>query len=475
MIRKENIVSNIDWMTVVLFILLVLLGWLNIYSAVYNNEQHSGILDTSQRYGRQAIWIIAAMVMAFLIFLIDGKFLAFFTYPIYAFLLLLLIAVLVFGREIHGSTSWFELGSFHFQPAEFAKIGTSMVLAKYLSSYNVRVNSFRSAVITALFVLLPAALIVIQPDMGSALVFVSFLLVICRAGFSPWILLTGILMAAFFLMGLLLDRLIILAIILGIALITFWLVSRKFSQVMAVLAILAIPAGAVWLLSLYPGVDISLYATILLALGFSALVYLYLAFRHRLQKTLWILLFTAASIGLTFSVDYVFTNVLSEHQQNRVSIMLGIESDPLGTGYNVNQSKIAIGSGGFWGKGYLQGTQTKFDFVPEQSTDFIFCTVGEEWGFAGTFLVVLLFVILFLRLILIAERQRSDFSRLYGYGVISVLFFHFAVNIGMTIGIFPVIGIPLPFFSYGGSSFWAFTILLFILLRLDVSRKALFM
>lgn len=474
MIRKENIVSNIDWMTVVLFVLLVVFGWLNIYSAVYN-EQHSGILDTSQRYGRQAMWIIAAMVMAFLIFLIDGKFLAFFAYPMYAFLLLLLIAVLVFGREIHGSTSWFELGSFQFQPSEFAKIGTSLVLAKYLSSYNVRVSSFPSAVITALFILLPAALIVIQPDMGSALVFVSFLLVIYRAGFSPWILLIGILMAAFFLMALLLDKLIILAIILGIAFITFSLVSRKFSQVLAVLAILAIPAGAIWLLSRYSGLDISLYATILLALGFSALVYLYLAFRHRLQKALWVLLFTAGSIGLTFSVDHMFANMLSEHQQNRVNILLGIESDPMGIGYNVNQSKIAIGSGGFWGKGYLQGTQTKFDFVPEQSTDFIFCTVGEEWGFAGTFLVISLFVILFLRLIRIAERQRSDFSRLYGYGVISVLFFHFAVNIGMTIGIFPVIGIPLPFFSYGGSSLWAFTILLFILLRLDASRRALFM
>ncbi len=470
--RSSNILNNTDWVTVGIYLVMVILGWINIYAAVFD-EQHESILDLSQRYGKQLIWIIAAIVLVITIFLIDTNFYSFFAYFIYAIAILLLIGVLILGKEIHGARSWFQIGSFNFQPAEFAKIATSLALAKYLSSYNVKAESFRATVHVLAIILLPALLIVIQPDMGSALVFFIFILVAYREGFPDVILILGVILAVLFFLTLLLDKFIIFLIILGLALLIYWILSKNLKNTFIAGILIVVPAVILYLLSRLGLITMNRYYIILLAVAAALPFYLIYAYRKRLWNIYLILLLAVGSSVFTFSVDYVFHNVLKEHQQHRVNILLGLESDPLGLGYNVNQSKIAIGSGGFTGKGFLQGTQTKFDFVPEQSTDFIFCTVGEEWGFVGTSLVIGLFVFLLIRLIKIAERQRSDFSRIYGYGVVSVLFFHFAVNIGMTIGLLPVIGIPLPFFSYGGSSLWAFTILLFILLHLDATRMEL--
>ena len=470
--RSINILNNTDWLTVGIYLVMIILGWINIYAAVYD-EQYGSILDLSQRYGKQLIWIIAAIALAITIFLIDTKFYTFFAYFIYALAILLLMAVLVFGEEIHGARSWFRMGSFHFQPAEFAKIATSLALAKYLSSYNLRIESVRTAAYVLGIIFLPALLIAIQPDLGSALVFFTFILVAYREGFPDIILILAVFMAVLFFLVLLLNKFIILLIILALALMVYWILSKNRKNTFIAGTMMAVPAGMLYLLSRLDLINLNRYYIILLAVAVAIPFYLVYAYRKRLRNVYLIILLVVGSSAFTFSVDHVFHNVLKEHQQHRVNIMLGLESDPLGLGYNVNQSKIAIGSGGFAGKGFLQGTQTKFDFVPEQSTDFIFCTVGEEWGFIGTSIVIGLFVLLLIRLVMIAERQRSNFSRIYGYGVVAVLFFHFAVNIGMTIGLFPVIGIPLPFFSYGGSSLWAFTILLFILLRLDATRMEL--
>lgn len=470
--RSINILNNTDWVTIGIYMVMVFLGWINIYAAVFD-EQHESILDFSQRYGKQLIWIIAAIALAITIFLIDTKFYSFFAYIIYAIAILLLIGVLLFGKEINGARSWFQIGSFHFQPAEFAKIATSLALAKYLSSYNLKIESFRATIHVLGIILFPALLITIQPDMGSALVFFAFILVAYREGFPDVILIIGVFLAFLFFLALLLDKFIIFLIIMGLAMLIYWILSRNLKNTFIAGILIVVPAAALYLLSRLDLFSMNRYYILLLAVAVALPFYLVYAYRKRLQNIYLILLLAIGSAVFTFSVDYTFHNVLKEHQQHRVNILLGIESDPLGLGYNVNQSKIAIGSGGFAGKGFLQGTQTKFDFVPEQSTDFIFCTVGEEWGFVGTSIVIGLFIFLFIRLIKIAERQRSDFSRIYGYGVVSVLFFHFAVNIGMTIGLLPVIGIPLPFFSYGGSSLWAFTILLFIMIRLDATRMEL--
>ena len=470
--RSINILTNTDWLTVGIFLLLVIMGWINIYAAVYN-DQHQSILDLSQRYGKQMVWVIAAIVLAIIIYLIDTKFYFFFAYPIYALSGLSLIAVLLVGTEIHGARSWFQLGSFHLQPSEFAKIATCLALAKYLSSYNLKIKGLKSTAWVLLIILFPVLLITLQPDLGSSIVFITLILVAYREGLSEILLVIGLLLAILFVVALLVDKLIILIILTGLALLAYWIISRSGKRAFMATLVLFLPAALLYVLRRYLNLSLNQYFVILIALLLTIPVYIIYAYRKRIRYVYLIILLLAGSVFFTFSVDYVFHNILKEHQQHRVNILLGIESDPLGIGYNVNQSKIAIGSGGFAGKGFLQGTQTKFDFVPEQSTDFIFCTVGEEWGFLGASLVVGLFIFLLLRLIKLAERQRSNFSRIYGYGVVAILFFHFAVNIGMTIGLLPVIGIPLPFFSYGGSSLWAFTILLFILVRLDASRMEL--
>lgn len=470
--RRSNIFRSIDWVTVGMYLLLTGLGWLNIYAAVYNDD-HASIFDFSQRYGKQLAWILASFVIIIALFIIDSKFFSFFAYLIYILCILALLGVLIFGKEVNGSRSWYELGIFNLQPGEFAKIGTALALARLLSSYNFRMHSYSSILKIILIILLPPLLIILQPDMGSALIYAAFLVVIYREGFSVVLMVCGILFIILFFAALVLDKFYILAGLTLLGLLTYWIISRRPGLVFRAVLVLGIMAGLVWGGDYLFGWGMNIYLKSVLSISLSAVLYLGVAMRKRLRRVYVIVLILILSVGYSFSIDYVFNNVLKEHQRRRVSILIGLEDDPLGMGYNVNQSKIAIGSGGLSGKGFLQGTQTKFDFVPEQSTDFIFCTVGEEWGFIGTSFVIILFVLLMLRIVYLAERQRSDFSRIYAYGVVSVLLFHFVVNIGMTIGLLPVIGIPLPFLSYGGSSLWSFTILLFILVRLDASRMDL--
>lgn len=412
---QKNIFHNIDWITVFLYLTLVFLGWINIYAAVYD-ESHKSIFDISQRYGKQLIWIAAAIVLGLIILIIDAKFFSTFAYPIYIISILSLLAVLLLGTRIAGSKSWFQIGGFGIQPAEFAKFATNLAIAKYLTTLNIDLKKIKTIIKSLLIIGIPAILILLQHDMGSALVYSGFILVLYREGLSGSILILGVMIVVLFILTLVLGKFIFIGILAGIAFLMFFFIKRNRKNIYSIIGILVL------------------------------------------------------SIAFVFSVDYGFENVLQPHQKKRIEVLLGKEADLKGAGYNVNQSKIAIGSGGFSGKGFLKGTQTKYNFVPEQSTDFIFCTVGEEWGFVGSFVVIFLFIALLIRLIKLAERQRSAFSRIYGYGVASILFFHVVVNIGMTIGLTPVIGIPLPFFSYGGSSLWAFTILLFIFLKQDSSR-----
>ncbi|MBL7914854.1 MAG: rod shape-determining protein RodA [Bacteroidia bacterium] len=413
--KQKSIFENIDWLIVGIYLALVLIGWVNIYAAVYN-EDHKSILDISQNYGRQMVWIATSLVLAIFILVIDGKFFEAFAYPIYGFVLLILVAVLLFGKEVAGSKSWFEIGAFRLQPAEFAKFATNMALAKYLSTVNINMKDFRTKLVAGTFIIIPIAMILLQNDTGSALVFCSFIFVLYREGLSQNVLIIGFFAVLLFVLALMVSKIIIVSVLAGIAVLAIALLRKTRKNIITISVILAMAAGVV------------------------------------------------------FSVDYFFHNVLEPHQKQRINFLLGKDTDLKGAGYNVNQSLIAIGSGGLTGKGFLNGTQTKFDFVPEQSTDFIFCTVGEEWGFLGSLVILGLFTALLYRILFIAERQKSDFTRIYAYGVASILFIHLMVNIGMTIGLLPVIGIPLPFLSYGGSSLWSFTILLFILVKLDSYR-----
>ena len=470
--RRVNLWTSIDWLTVVIYLTMVLLGWINIYAAVYN-EDHQSIFDFSQRYGKQLIWISAAFVLAIIVFIIDIRFYSYFAYVIYGIMIFLLLAVLLFCTEVHGAKSWFEIGSFRIQPAEFTKIATALVIARYLSSYNVQINTLKAYIRVAAIILLPSLLILLQNDTGSALVYFAFIIVLYREGVSENFLLLGLFVAILFILALVFEKITVIVISIGVAFVVFGVINRKFKNVGFALLIFSLFTGILYILNEILQLQFSSYYIVLIALGISSAIYVYLAFKHKLKNVFVLLVFLYAAIVFTFSVDYVFNNFLEPHQQKRINVVLGLESDPYGVEYNVNQSKIAIGSGGFTGKGFLNGTQTKFNFVPEQSTDFIFCTIGEEWGFIGTFFVVSLFIFFLYRLVGLAERQRSVFSRIYGYGVISVFLFHIVINVGMTIGLVPVIGIPLPFFSYGGSSLWAFTILLFIFLRLDASRLEL--
>jgi rod shape determining protein RodA len=471
--RTVNIWANLDWFTVFIFLLLVIMGWFNIYAAVYS-EEHNSIFDLDMRYGKQMIWIIAAFIMAAIIMFIDLRFYSFFAYVIFALTTILLFAVALVGKEVNGARSWFEIGSLRLQPTEFAKIATCLALAKYLSSYNVKIEKLKTLFIVALIIFIPTGLIMMQPDFGSVIVFLSLAFVLYREGFPGGFLFFGFLLVFLFVFALVATPLTILIFIISIALFSFLVLNRKYKE--PFIGLLSI--GAIYCLlygiNRFFKLHYSSYFLLLYTSIFIGIVTQIINIFKKIPNAFWIVFLMFVAISFTYSIDYVFDNLLDQHQKQRVNILLGKETDLQGAEYNVNQSKIAIGSGGFFGKGFLQGTQTKFNFVPEQSTDFIFCTVGEEWGFLGSFFVIGLFGLLLVRIIYLCERQRSAFSRIYGYGVVSILFFHIAINIGMTIGALPVIGIPLPFFSYGGSSLWAFTILLFIFLRLDASRLELF-
>lgn len=416
--RDINIVNNLDWLVLMIIGILMIMGWLNIYASVYEEEAGMSIFDFSLNSGKQLIWIASTLVIFVVVMSIDFKYYESMAYIFYGILIFLLIFVLIFGDRVSGARSWFEIGSVvKIQPSEFAKFTTALAVARYVSQPGFKFSKFNNLAMVSFLVLTPMALILLQPDPGTALIFTAFVLVFYREGLAPIVLVLGILLVALFILTLFIDKLYIL---LAIGLITA------------------------------------------IAIGFA---------EKTLKKIAGILFVALLTLSVTLSFDYFQTNILQPHHQKRIKILINPDADPLGDGWNVTQSKIAIGSGGLWGKGFLEGTQTKFDFVPEQSTDFIFCTLGEEHGWIGTSAIVILFVILILRVFYIAERQKSRFARVYGYSVGSIIFFHFMINIGMTIGLFPVIGIPLPFFSYGGSSLWAFSILLFILLKLDAHRK----
>jgi len=472
MVQRNRTIANLDWISILLWLVMMIFGWMNIYSANIM-EAEGGILDLSQRFGKQFIWIAASLILALLLLALDAKFYLHFSYFLYIILLGVLVGVLLFGREINGAKSWFVIGGFQLQPSEFAKPITALALANLLSSHNFHLKKFWHLIQAGALIFAPPILIMLQPDLGSVLVYAAFILVLFREGFSSNIMMMLVVLAILFFTTLLLDKAMILLIIVGACLILYMVMARSFKKgvisALWVALMFAVMYGINYLLQ----TEFSLFL-----LGLAALLpvsLLALAKGLRLREYLQIKILAGIFVSIIFiiSVDFAMNNVLKPHQQHRIYVTLGLEDDPQGVGYNVNQSKIAIGSGGFSGKGYLNGTQTKLHFVPEQSTDFIFCTVGEEWGFLGTTFVILLYAGFLLRLIFLAERQRSSFSRIFGYGFISILVVHFMVNIGMTIGLLPVIGIPLPFFSYGGSSLWAFTMFLFIFLRLDASRLEL--
>ena len=466
--RSNNLLANIDWVSILLYLLLVFIGWLNIYAAVYD-ENHSSIFDISQKYGKQLVWIGAAFVLAFLVLLTDSKFFTTFSMVIYGIMIFLLIAVLFLGTETKGARSWFEIGDFRIQPAEFAKFATNLAIAYVMSRHNFKVMRFSSLLTIGLILALPAGLIILQNDTGSALVYSSFILVLFREGLHGSILLLCFVAAAIFIMALLYSPFTVLLVIIGGSLIAFYYYRHDIRELFQIILFIGCGFGLFALIKWIFNLSISDYYMLLIVYVITSITAIYPIYKRKMKNMIPLLLISWLCVGAAPSVNYVFDH-LQSHQQDRINELLGIKVDPKGTGYNVTQSKIAIGSGGLLGKGFLQGTQTKLNFVPEQSTDFIFCTVGEEWGFMGSMIVIALLTAFILRIIKLAERQRSSFSRIYGYGVASILFFHVAVNIGMTIGMVPVIGIPLPFFSYGGSSLWSFTILIFIFLRLDANR-----
>jgi rod shape determining protein RodA len=469
MVQRNNIYANIDWLSILLWTLILAFGWMNIYSANIM-EAESGVFDFSQRFGKQLIWIGASIVLAVLLFILDAKFYFYFSYVLYALLVFVLLLVLVFGTEINGAKSWFGIGGFQFQPSEFAKPLTALALARLLTSHNFELKRFRNLVKAGAIILIPPALILLQPDLGSTIVYFAFIFVLFREGFSSNVMLMLASLLFLFMATLLIDRALNLLIVVLAGFVIYLFVARSTRKAAINAAWIAGVFGLLFGLNLLFHTGFSLYVIGLATIVPCSIILIITGLNARKYGHLKILAGVLVAILFMVSVDFAMNKVLKPHQQHRIYVTLGIEDDPQGVGYNVNQSKIAIGSGGFHGKGYLNGTQTKLHFVPEQSTDFIFCTVGEEWGFLGTTFVILLYVGLMLRMVVLAERQRSAFSRIFGYGFISILFTHFLINIGMTIGMLPVIGIPLPFFSYGGSSLWAFTMFLFIFLRLDASR-----
>lgn len=471
MSRENRVFAKIDWISVSIYLLLVVFGWLNIYAANYTPD-NPVFFDTAREYSKQLIWIGFSFFIVWLIMMTDSKFFVSFSFVFYGLAMFLLLAVFIFGREVNGARTWFEFGSVRFQPSELTKVGTSLTLAYIMSRYNFNLSKFRSMIFIGAIWLVPPILILLQNDTGSALVYGVFLLVFYREGMSPYILLFVGLSAFVAIITLVLPNVAVNLIILAIGLGALYQLGSKKPVATVAISILGVSL-------LIKVVDLITPTGInweLLTLGFLfpiAIYFFVISYLKRSMLNTYGIIVIIGFFVLAYSTDYIVNDVLSEHQRTRIAVMLGQKNDPKGVEYNVIQSKIAIGSGGFSGKGFLEGTQTKFNFVPEQSTDFIFCTVGEEWGFLGSVGVIALFIGLIMRLIYLAEKQHSTFSRIYGYCVVSIIFFHFAINIGMTIGLVPVIGIPLPFFSYGGSSLWSFTILLFIFLKLDSNRTEL--
>jgi rod shape determining protein RodA len=467
---SSSSIKSIDRLTALLYLILICFGWLNIFAA--NTDPDGGfVFDLSLEYMKQLMWIGISFVTIGLLMLIDSKFFTAFAFIFYAITILMLILVIFWGVEVNSAHSWFRIGSFSFQPVELAKVATALAIGKILSRFQFSFTRIQDLVVLVTVWLLPVAIIILQNDMGSALVFFSLLIVFFREGMTPLILFFGIMAIVIFILTLLISNLYIELLLVAVFFILLFLRKQRKLALIS-LGIAALCYGISQLVFHLTG-GIDHFKAILAGMSAASLYLISVTVLRRYKAVVSSLILFWGSLAFAYSSDYIFEKMLSDYQKSRILVMLGLKQDPLGAGYNVNQSKIAIGSGGFSGKGFLQGTQTKFNFVPEQSTDFIFCTVGEEWGFLGTSAVIILFVCLLLRLVVLAERQHSAFSRVYGYAVASIFFFHLLVNIGMTIGLAPVIGIPLPFFSYGGSSLWGFSILLFIFLKLDTNRTEL--
>ncbi len=466
--NRNKVINSLDWIMILVYLALVAMGWLNIYATTYSEEQ-TAFADFSKEYFKQLIWIGFSLVLLTAILFLDSKFFDAFAFVFYGVSIASLILVLGIATEIKGARSWITIGSFSIQPAEFAKFATSLAVAKVLSRHGFNITRWKDLLMAASVFLLPALLVIAQNDTGSAMVYVIFSLVLYREGMSGNYLIAGLLAALYFIFAIIYSE---LAVYVGVLVLTvlYLVLQKDYRNAILAGAGFALQTGLWWLLNTTGWFSFAFSTSVMAYAGALGVYLLVLALIKRSLHYVGISMFVILSFAYTFSTTTIFNDVLGAHQQTRILVVLGLKSDPLGAEYNVTQSKIAIGAGGMTGKGFLQGTQTTFDFVPEQSTDFIFSTVGEEWGFLGTFSVIALFVFLMLRVLFLAERQRSKFSRIYGYCVASIFFFHFAINIGMAIGILPVIGIPLPFFSYGGSSLWAFTILLFIFIRLDASR-----
>ena len=499
--RGRGLAKTIDWWLVACWFLMIMIGWANIYASIHSSEP-SSIFDFASRSGKQFVWMMTSLGLAGLIlFVIPPRAYEGLSLFIYGFTILLLIAVIFLGIEVKGSRSWFAFGPVRFQPAEISKISTSLLLATVMSQLGYKVGRMKDFLITAAIILVPMMIIVLQSETGSALVYVGFIFMLYREGLSGWLIFIIGMAILSFILTLTASPYVALLVLVGVATLCIFLYSGRFKWwLLAVVPVIVFFAFlpslmnllAEWVVgveqmasvsaALEAGEDVTLPFVmrikpfyILLGCSLVAMPFLaFQAFREGNRFTFLTLLAFIGGIILVFSTDFLFNDVLQDHQRKRIEVLLGMKEDPSGVGYNVNQSKIAIGSGGFFGKGYLKGTQTTYGFVPEQSTDFIFCTIGEEWGFMGASLVILLYVFLIWRIIHDAERSREAFTRIYGYCVACCIFMHLFINIGMTIGLMPVIGIPLPFISYGGSSMWAFTIMLFIFIALNRNERKYF-
>lgn len=472
----RGIKKSVDWALVVTYLLLIIIGWVNIYASIHSDGPAS-IFDYNFRSGKQFVWILTALGLAALIlFVVNAQLWESASIPLYLGVLCLLVAVIFLGVEVKGSRSWFEFGPIRFQPAEVSKITTSLLLATLMSQVNFRITRFKDFLLTALILGIPMVVILAESETGSALVYVGFIFVMYREGFSGWWIFCIGMAALLFILTLTASPYVSILVLAGVLLLCNGLESNKigvafwiFSGVLLILCLLP------WIFGKFsPESFVSKINPLYILVGICVAAVLYLmivGYRSRHRFLSMSALGLIAGMALVFSTEFIFNNILQDHQRKRIEVLLGMKEDPAGVGYNVNQSMIAIGSGGLHGKGFLGGTQTTFGFVPEQSTDFIFCTVGEEWGFIGCFVVIALYVFLILRIISDAEKSRKAFTRIYGYCVASCIFMHLFINIGMTIGLMPVIGIPLPLLSYGGSSLWAFTVLIFIFITLYRQEK----
>lgn len=479
--KSQSVWSSLDWWTVGIYLVLLIFGWFSICGASYSYGD-SDFFSLSTRSGMQVVWIGTAVILAFVILMTDSRYFDTFAFIIYGLLLLLLFATIFNPNEIKGSRSWLVIGPLRLQPAEFAKFATALALSKFMSDFNFKFTRWRDAALSLAIVMAPMLFIVAQKETGSALVYLSFFLMFYREGMPGSVLFTGVVMVVYFVVGVKYENVMMsitptsvgkYVVLLLIQIFTSALVYVYCREKAMALRMLSASLGITLLATLF-SLFVIPYNITWVQIALTALLVIFLAYywlRTRIADYMLIMMFALGSITFFYSADYVLNNVMQAHQRVRINVLLGLEEDLAGAGYNVHQSEIAIGSGGLRGKGFLNGTQTKLKYVPEQDTDFIFCTVGEEEGFIGSAGVLMLFLALILRLIHLAERQPFAFGRIYGYCVMSIFLFHLFINVGMVLGLTPVIGIPLPFFSYGGSSLWGFTILLFIFLRIDASRN----